>query len=87
LTEFYVEHLHAEALELESSILEFTKTEPSPETNPAEPSARSQIVGMVAACLPVIQARITNLRMAQELTDSALENLSISFRMESLGIE
>ncbi|KAJ2917479.1 hypothetical protein MD484_g2922, partial [Candolleomyces efflorescens] len=50
-------------------------------------SPRSQIVGVIAACLPVIRARKSNLLMAQELIDSALENLSITLRMESLGLE
>jgi hypothetical protein len=52
----------------------------------AEPTARQQIVIVFAACLPVIRARIANLSMAQELIDSALENVSLSLRMESLGI-
>lgn len=51
-----------------------------------EPTARQQIVSVFAACLPVIKARIANLSMAQELVDSALENATLSLRMESLGI-
>lgn len=61
-----------------------TKNE-SAESN-AEPTARQQIVIVFAACFPVIRARIANLSMAQELIDSALENVSLSLRMESLGI-
>ena len=57
----------------------------SAESN-AEPTARQQIVIVFAACLPVIRARIANLSMAQELIDIALENVSLSLRMESLGI-
>ncbi|KAF5387682.1 hypothetical protein D9615_000750 [Tricholomella constricta] len=52
----------------------------------ADSSARTQIVGVFAACLPVLRARIANLSMAQELIDGAQENLSISLRMESLGL-
>ena|SRR6266540_1982683 len=53
----------------------------------AEPTARQQIVNIFAACLPVLTARMANLSMAQELVDSALENASLSLRMESLGID
>jgi hypothetical protein len=60
--------------------------EPSTGTQQKQ-SPRSQIVGVIAACLPVIRARKSNLLMAQELIDSALENLSITLRMESLGLE
>lgn len=53
----------------------------------AEPTARQQIVHVFAACLPVLTARMANLSMGQELVDSALENASLSLRMESLGID
>ncbi|KAJ2930569.1 hypothetical protein H1R20_g6522, partial [Candolleomyces eurysporus] len=106
-----LDKLHAEALELEQSIIELTKASLSslsdppasnereshdradddpadePSTTQRKQSPRSQIVGVIAACLPVIRARKSNLLMAQELIDSALENLSISLRMESLGLE
>ncbi|KAJ3533559.1 hypothetical protein NMY22_g7282 [Coprinellus aureogranulatus] len=39
-----------------------------------EPTARSQILSLISASLPVIRARIMNISMAQELVDSALEN-------------
>lgn len=92
-----LEELHAEAVELESSILRFTSASPcSPEasdtvsSNPTVPEtanvARSQILGVFSACLPVVRARMSNLAMAQDLIDGAQENLSISLRMESLGI-
>ncbi|RXW25461.1 hypothetical protein EST38_g422 [Candolleomyces aberdarensis] len=106
-----LDKLHTEALELEQSIIELTKSSLSslsdpppsnkseghdradndpdnePSTTQRKQSPRSQIVGVIAACLPVIRARKSNLLMAQELIDSALENLSISLRMESLGLE
>lgn len=50
-------------------------------------TARAQIIGVFAACLPVLRARIANLSMAQELIDSAQENFSLALRMESMGIE
>lgn len=50
-------------------------------------SARAQILGVFAACLPVLRARMANLSMAQELIDSAQENFSLALRMESMGIE
>jgi len=49
-------------------------------------TARQQITNIFVACLPVLKARIVNLSMAQDLVDSALENASLSLRMESLGI-
>jgi hypothetical protein len=91
------EELHAEAVNLESSILRLTSSSsPSPEAadaesnppvdSPSENTPRSQILGVFSACLPVIRARISNLSMAQDLIDGAQENLSISLRMESLGL-
>ncbi|KAG6919739.1 hypothetical protein DXG01_001573 [Tephrocybe rancida] len=57
------------------------------ETNgEAESGAQAQIIGVFQACLPVLRARIANLAMAQELVDGAQENVSISLRMESLGL-
>jgi len=50
-------------------------------------SAREQIIGVFMACLPVLRARKANLTMAQELIDSAQENLSLALRMESMGID
>ncbi|KAF6762065.1 hypothetical protein DFP72DRAFT_595181 [Ephemerocybe angulata] len=85
-----LEALHAEALTLESSIEELTSAQNAEDhldAETTEPSARSQILGVISASLPVIKARIMNLSMAQELVDSALENLTMSLRMESLGIE
>jgi len=53
------------------------------DTNPA----REQIMSVFMACLPVLRARKANLTMAQELIDSAQENLSLALRMESMGID
>jgi len=98
-----LEELHTEAVELEASILKLTATPESEsgsdrerdlaqqggqkESEGSQSSAREQIMGMFAACLPVLRARISNLTMAQELIDGAQENLSISLRMESLGLD
>ncbi|KAG6856997.1 hypothetical protein H0H87_011091 [Tephrocybe sp. NHM501043] len=93
-----LESLHTEALSLEASILELTAiplkhnhqsdetSEPSPIPEQDESGAQAQIVGVFSACLPVVRARIANLAMAQELVDGAQENVSISLRMESLGL-
>ncbi|KAG5648719.1 hypothetical protein DXG03_000066 [Asterophora parasitica] len=62
------------------------KSEERQRYSAASSSARVQIIGVFAACLPVLRARIANLSMAQDLIDSAQENLSISLRMESLGL-
>ncbi len=53
--------------------------------NPKQ-AAHSELKRVFSACLPVLRARIANLTMAQDLIDSAQENLSISLRMENLGI-
>lgn len=61
--------------------------ESPPDTDKAEANvARQQVVSIFVACLPVLKARIANLSMAQDLVDSALENASLSLRMESMGI-
>jgi predicted negative regulator of RcsB-dependent stress response len=49
-------------------------------------AARSQVTSVFASCLPVLRARSANLAMAQELIDTALENVSLGLRMESMGI-
>ncbi|TFK17113.1 hypothetical protein FA15DRAFT_361973 [Coprinopsis marcescibilis] len=88
-----LDKLYKEARDLESKIVDFTSAFKggATQTGPAEdtdiPSARSRILDVVTACLPVISARKSNLSMAQELIDSAQENCSITLRMESLGIE
>lgn len=79
------EKLQDEAVNLEASIVRLTT--PTDIQIEAESAARAQIVGVFAACLPVLRARIANLSMAQELIDSAQENLSITLHMESLGLE
>lgn len=95
--------LQEQASELESSILSLTEsniTSPvlvvSPEVGVIKNektkkedtnSAREQIIGVFVACLPVLRARKANLTMAQELIDSAQENLSLALRMESMGID
>lgn len=83
-----LEELQAEASDLESSILKLTSSTPANDDAATESSsARGQIISVIAACLPVLHARIANLTMAQDLIDSAQENLSISLRMESLGLD
>ncbi|KAG6854450.1 hypothetical protein C0991_006529 [Blastosporella zonata] len=94
-----LEMLHTEALSLELSILKLTESSPPPsgsgdnlgteETTKQDSEglgAQAQILGVFQACLPVLRARIANLAMAQELVDGAQENVSISLRMESLGL-
>ncbi|KAF8635009.1 hypothetical protein AX15_000593 [Amanita polypyramis BW_CC] len=49
-------------------------------------AAHSELRRVFAACLPVLRLRIANLTMAQDLIDSVQENLSITLRMEYLGI-
>lgn len=93
------ECLHDQATTLQESITKLTerplestaensssKPETTSTTTPEVTSARSQVSGVFAACLPVLRARLANLSMAQELIDSALENASLSLRMESMGL-
>ena len=83
-----IEELQAEASDLESSILTLTSSTPANDDTATESSSsRGQIMSVIAACLPVLHARMANLTMAQDLIDSAQENLSISLRMESLGLD
>jgi len=51
-----------------------------------QPSARTQLVHMFSACLPVLQARAANLQMAHELLEGAKENLAMSIHLESLEV-
>jgi len=99
-THVVVEKLQIEATKLQDSIstligrasatpdkAEGIVSEDYPDDSNSEPTARQQIVNVFAACLPVLTARMANLSMGQELVDSALENASLSLRMESLGID
>ncbi|PPQ92733.1 hypothetical protein CVT25_015700 [Psilocybe cyanescens] len=93
-----LEQLHAEATSLQNSIIKLTQEplastenktadgDPGSTINADASSARSQVNGIFSACLPVLRARLANLSMAQELIDSALENVSLGLRMESMGL-
>lgn len=89
------EALQKEATNLQSLLTKLTNTTTTEEPtdgNAASPtivdasSPHSQIVGVFAACLPILRARIANLSLAQELIDGVLENASLSLRMESMGL-
>lgn len=92
------EQLHDQATTLQDSIIKLTENSSASTTEnasaeteattitPEVSSARSQVSGVFTACLPVLRARLANLSMAQELIDSALENASLSLRMESMGL-
>ena len=73
------EALQKEARNLESLIIKLTNMDDTS-------AVHSQVVGVFAACLPILHARISNLSLAQELVDSVLENASLSLRMESMGL-
>jgi hypothetical protein len=92
-----VEQLQEKAALLESTISRLvatdqgeeqqSKTEPDKNTINSKIVAHSELERVFAACLPVLRARVANLTIAQDLIDSAQENLSISLRMEHLGID
>jgi hypothetical protein len=79
------ERLKTEATSLEASIVKFTSEFKEDEED--EASARSQVLDVISGCLPVLRGRMSNLSMAQELVDSAQENVSLGLRMEQLGLE
>ncbi|KAF8165678.1 hypothetical protein B0H34DRAFT_690015 [Crassisporium funariophilum] len=91
-----LEELQKEASNLQNSITKLTSTSTTPATDDSKnhdltaaeeaSSAQSQIIGVFAACLPILRARVANLSMAQDLIDSALENVSLGLRMESMGL-
>ncbi|KAJ7228180.1 hypothetical protein GGX14DRAFT_344998 [Mycena pura] len=85
-----IEDLHRECHQLHASIVALTQDDDDGDANTLEedadqPSARSQIMHVFSACLPVLQARAANLQMAHELLDGAKENLAMSLQLESLG--
>lgn len=80
----HLESLQSEATSLEASINKLTSE--FKESEETEVSARSQVLDVISGCLPVLRARISNLSMAQELVDSAQENVSLGLRMEQLGL-
>ncbi|KAJ7887579.1 hypothetical protein B0H14DRAFT_2695357 [Mycena olivaceomarginata] len=55
-----------------------TKTLAEAQENGDQPSARTQMINVFSACLPVLQARAANLQMAHELLEGAKENLAMS---------
>jgi len=48
--------------------------------------ADSPIRPILAACLPVLRARIANLTVAQNLVDSSKDNLEMTLQLESLRL-
>ncbi|KAF8204667.1 hypothetical protein BJ912DRAFT_939024 [Pholiota molesta] len=89
-----LEELQHEATSLQDSITKLTEspedatvnTDANATTVAETTAARSQVTSVFASCLPVLRARSANLAMAQELIDTALENVSLGLRMESMGI-
>lgn len=51
-----------------------------------EEDARVHVHAIFSSCGPVLDARIANLALAQELVDTALQNVTLGLRMESMGI-
>lgn len=90
MTDETIEELRTEATSLQYSITKLTESPPTEDaTKPVSgdaSEAHSQVSNIFASCLPVIRARIANLSLAQDLIDTALENISLSLRMESMGL-
>ncbi|KAJ7118566.1 hypothetical protein C8R43DRAFT_1091037 [Mycena crocata] len=83
-----LEALQRENAQLHASIVALTQEDDGMDTGGEEfdqqPSARSQIINVFSACLPVLQARAANLQMAHELLEGAKENLAMSLHLQSL---
>ncbi|KAJ7044850.1 hypothetical protein C8F04DRAFT_1207036 [Mycena alexandri] len=84
-----LDNLQREQRELHASIVSLTQRDDSieAEEDVDQPSARSQLIHVFSACLPVLQARAANLHMAYELLEGAKENLAMSLHLESLEFE
>ncbi|KAJ6561450.1 hypothetical protein DFH09DRAFT_493904 [Mycena vulgaris] len=78
-----LEALQRERAQLHASIVALTE-EDATEEDMDQPSARTQMIHVFAACLPVLQARAANLQMAHDLLEGAKENLAMSLHLESL---
>ncbi|KAJ7771069.1 hypothetical protein DFH07DRAFT_734932 [Mycena maculata] len=73
--------------QLHASIVALTQEDgsvDSMEEDIEQPSARSQMIHVFSACLPILQGRATNLQMAHELLEGAKENLAMTLHLESL---
>ncbi|KAJ7167688.1 hypothetical protein C8R46DRAFT_1350650 [Mycena filopes] len=79
-----LERLQREQRELHASIVALTQEDDSGEEGDEQPSARSQMIHVFSACLPILEARGANLQMAYELLEGAKENLAMSLHIESL---
>ncbi|KAJ7246601.1 hypothetical protein B0H12DRAFT_759645 [Mycena haematopus] len=81
-----LEERQREQSELHASIVALTQDDGAntSEEDTDQPSARTQMMHVFSACLPVLQARAANLQMAHELLEGAKENLAMSIHLESL---
>ncbi|CAK5262883.1 unnamed protein product [Mycena citricolor] len=80
-----LENLQDEYDDLQASITMLIQApDPSSKDEDADGVARSQLVRVFSACLPVLQARTANLEMAQQLLEGTRENMIMSLHMESM---
>lgn len=84
LIRLHTDELQAQASELESSITQITEPKEGFNIEEDATKARSQLVPIFSACLPVIRARVANLTMAQELVEGAKQSLAMTLHLESL---
>ncbi|KAJ6515370.1 hypothetical protein C8R45DRAFT_207526 [Mycena sanguinolenta] len=83
-----IEEKQREQRELHASIVALTQDDGANilEEDTDQASARTQLVHVFSACLPVLHARAANLQMAHELLEGAKENLAMSIHLESLEV-
>ncbi|KIM76413.1 hypothetical protein PILCRDRAFT_826424 [Piloderma croceum F 1598] len=73
-----LEHAQSEANRLESSFIHLFDS--------VQLAASSQIRPILAACLPILRARIANLTTAQSLVESSKDNLEMILQLERLAV-
>jgi hypothetical protein len=82
----HLDKLHTQAEDLENSMVRLLAISESPPGSTNGNTAHSAIISLFEACLAVLRARLSNISMAQELVDGAQENISLTLRMDDLGL-
>ncbi|KAK0230267.1 hypothetical protein IW262DRAFT_1453172 [Armillaria fumosa] len=75
-----------EAIELKTRISDLDPPG-NDEENKESTAARTQIIPLFKACLPVLRARTANLAMAQQLIEGAKENYSMALHLKMLEMD
>ncbi|KAK0447791.1 hypothetical protein EV421DRAFT_161761 [Armillaria borealis] len=81
-----LDRLQDEAIELKTRISDLDPPG-NDEENKESTAARTQIIPLFKACLPVLRARTANLAMAQQLIEGAKENYSMALHLKMLEMD